>query len=129
MKHPIQPLALDTHGVLRFKPNKIVQFLLETARKSNVDLNTIACMSFTKEDHEQLAQLIGYSLGGFGDLSYVSDETYNAAERMYNNKVPELEARDTELRTLLHTIREQLRAPISLLYSIHPDDLNNHVEL
>ncbi|HEY9661654.1 MAG TPA: hypothetical protein V6C65_24625, partial [Allocoleopsis sp.] len=32
----------------------------------------------------QFAQLIGYSLSGFGDLSYVSDETYAAASSMAN---------------------------------------------
>jgi len=30
---------------------------------------------FSQEDREQFAQLIGYSLSGFGELSYVSDET------------------------------------------------------
>lgn len=32
------------------------------------------------EDREQFAQLIGYSLSGFADLSYVSNKTYNAAD-------------------------------------------------
>ncbi len=38
-------------------------------------------MGFSDEDREQFAQLIGYSLNGFGELSYVSEETYEAAER------------------------------------------------
>ena len=74
--HPTQPLELDNHGTLRFKENKIVSFLLNAGP---FDLNQLALMSFTNEDREQLAQLIGYSLSGFGDLSYVSDETYERA--------------------------------------------------
>lgn len=75
--HPIQPLALDEHGVMRFKANAIVRFLLDAGP---FDMNQLACMPFAKEDREQFAQLIGYSLAGFGDLSYVTDETYERAE-------------------------------------------------
>ena len=75
-QHPIQPLEKDPNGVLRFKENKIVRFLLDNG---GYDMNQIATMSFSKEDREQFAQLIGYSLCGFGDLSYVSDETYERA--------------------------------------------------
>jgi hypothetical protein len=80
MKHPVQKTAVDEHGVLRFVDNKIVRYLLEAGP---FDLNFIA-VEFSdeeyREDHEQLAQLIGYSLCGFGDLSYVSDEAYAEAE-------------------------------------------------
>ena len=77
MRHPIQPLEKYNLGTLRFKKNKIVDFLLEFGP---YDLNKLATMDFTDEDREQLAQLIGYSLSGFGKLSYVSDETYELAE-------------------------------------------------
>lgn len=77
-KHPIQPLETDAQGVIRFKANAIVQFLLETGP---YDLNDIASRSFSIEDQEQFAQLIGYSLSGFGDLHYVRNETWNAAAR------------------------------------------------
>jgi hypothetical protein len=80
-KHPIQPLYVDGDGVTRFKGNAIVRMLLETARSAGVDLNTLAGMPFSNEDREQFAQLIGYSLGGFGELSYVSEETYTRAEK------------------------------------------------
>ena len=36
-------------------------------------------MHFTAEDREQFAQLIGYSMSDFGELSYVTDRTYMAA--------------------------------------------------
>jgi hypothetical protein len=76
MKHPIQPLIKDIHGRLRFKENRIVTFLLENGW---YDMNSLAKEDFSQEDREQFAQLIGYSLDGFGTLSYVSDETYLAA--------------------------------------------------
>lgn len=76
-KHPIQPLYND-NGVLRFHANKIVKFLLDAGP---FDLNQLALMEFTDSDREQFAQLIGYSLSGFGELPYVSDATYKRAER------------------------------------------------
>ena len=75
---PIQPLYKDKAGTVRFRANKIVQFLLDAGP---FDLNQLAVMPFNKADREQFAQLIGYSLSGFGELSYVSDETYKRAER------------------------------------------------
>lgn len=76
MKHPVQPLETDSSGVLRFKKNAIVRFLLDAGP---FDMNQLALMPFSQEDREQFAQLIGYSLSGFGELSYVSDETYERA--------------------------------------------------
>lgn len=78
-KHPIQPLYYDKDGTLRFKKNEIVAFLLDAGP---FDMNKIALMPWSDEDREQFAQLIGYSLGGFGELSYVSGETYERAESM-----------------------------------------------
>lgn len=75
-KHPIQPLEKDKHGTTRFKANAIVRLLLDDGK---YDMNRLAMLPFSDEDREQFAQLIGYSLSGFGDLSYVSDETYEKA--------------------------------------------------
>ena len=83
MKQPIQPLALDEHGVLRFKGNALVRYILDNG---GIDMNDLAVIDFPQEDQEQFAQLIGYSLCGFGELSYVSDETYYAAEKMFEAK-------------------------------------------
>lgn len=71
-RHPMQPLVEDEQGTLRFKKNKIVRFLLDAGP---FDLGQLALMPFDDEDREQFAQLIGYSLSGFGGLDYVSDET------------------------------------------------------
>jgi hypothetical protein len=77
--HPTQPVALDADGVLRFKQNTIVRDLLDVASAHGLDLNEIARRQYCDEDRVQLAQLIGYSVSGFGELSYVSDEAYARA--------------------------------------------------
>jgi hypothetical protein len=73
--HPFQPLITSPAGVVRFKSNSIVSFLLY---RGKFDMNDLAVMQFSDEDRSQFAQLIGYSLSGFGELNYVSDKTYNA---------------------------------------------------
>lgn len=77
-QHPIQPLYLDRHKVIRFHENKIVSFLARDR------LNELAAMNcFSREDWQQLAQLIGYSLSGYGELSYVTDKAYERAAQTY----------------------------------------------
>ena len=79
MKHPIQMLKEDDHGVVRFVDNPIVRYLLDNGP---FDMNHLA-VAFSapeyREDAEQFAQLIGYSLSGFSELSYVSDEAFEMA--------------------------------------------------
>jgi hypothetical protein len=80
LPHPLQPLGKDFNGILRFKGNKIIEWLHD---KGNIDLNQIATVDFPDEDRMQLAQLIGYSLSGYGDLSYVTDENWQRARASY----------------------------------------------
>lgn len=98
-KHPIQPLEKDQQGVLRFKRNHIVCHLLE---KGSINMNDLACLDFSNEDREQFAQLIGYSLGGFADLSYVSVETWCAAKKE-EARIETLVGITEELRAILLT--------------------------
>lgn len=77
-KHPMQPVVLDRSGVARFRVNNIVRFLLDAGP---YDLNKLALMPWSDEDREQFAQLIGYSVSGFGELGYTSDEVYDKAEK------------------------------------------------
>lgn len=76
-KHPQQPVEKDDQGVIRFKKNHIVDFLLRSGR---FDLNLLALMPFSNEDRTQFAQLIGYSVSGFGELSYVPSEDVDRAD-------------------------------------------------
>lgn len=75
-KNPIQPIYFDHNGVARFKSNKIVEYLLLRAKEVGVDLNHLACLDFSQDDEEQFAQLHGYSLDGWSELSYISEGTF-----------------------------------------------------
>jgi hypothetical protein len=57
--------------------NAIVKYLLDTHPKEN--MNSLALLPFSKKDRVQFAQLIGYSICGFGELPYVSDKAYEEA--------------------------------------------------
>lgn len=78
-RHPMQPIVVDEMGVHRFKRNALVCFLLDFAKERGLTLNDLACLPFEDEDREQLAQLMGYSVCGFCDLSYVGEEVKDVA--------------------------------------------------
>ena len=119
-KHPIQPLEKDASGVIRFKENKIVRHLLD---HGGIDLNAIAMIGFPQEDEEQFAQLIGYSLGGFEELSYASDQVCRAARIMAESGTSEQWARIAALEESMYKIKEGLRAAACEAFNRHPDDL------
>lgn len=79
MSYPMQQIVEDSHGVLRFEKNPIIDWLCTV--KS--DMNEIAI--FVQENNieekywRQIAQLVGYSISGYGTLSYVDDESYDSA--------------------------------------------------
>lgn len=79
----MQPIEIDNHGVARFKANRIVCFLLDSGP---FDMNILARMNFSDEDRQQFAQLIGYSVSGFGDLSYADPKAVSKAD----NKVEKM---------------------------------------
>lgn len=74
-------------GVLRFLENRIIRKLCDDGK---IDLNEIA-KEFLNEkynqDHQQLAQLLGYSLSEYLDLSYVNEDSrhWAAMDREYDN--------------------------------------------
>lgn len=119
MKNPIQPLYTDEHGTLRFKPNAIVMWLKEQGR---FNMNELAAIDCSQSDREQFAMLIGYSLGGFSSLSYVSDDTYNAAQLMSEGKTQE-QALIESLQKEINDLRKSLVEPMARLFGKHPDDL------
>lgn len=121
MTQPIQPLIEDEHGVIRFKPNAIVQHLLENG---GIDLNQIAMLDFSREDREQFAQLIGYSWSGACDLGYVTDEVLDAAEAMRKSGASEAECRTAALRAQIDQAKSSMREGVAQLFGVHPDDLS-----
>ena len=119
----IQPILEDEHGTLRFRENKIVSVLLEFFRGKGMGMNELSCMNFSREDWVQFAQLIGYSVGGWEELSYVSNEDRRAVERIIEKGESGEQVKINSLSEQLENLKEQLRKPISELYDIHPDDL------
>lgn len=79
-KHPMQPVEIAKDGIIRFKQNKLVRKLVD-----QYGLNDLA-VAIPSEDYaddwNQLAQLIGYSVSGFGDLSYADPEIVAKADEM-----------------------------------------------
>lgn len=119
MRNPIQPI-LEVDGRPRFKANAIVEKLLDAAP---IDMNDIAAMDFSREDREQFAQLIGYSLGGFSELGYVTDATLAAATAMYEAGADERDARIAHLEGEIEALKDGIRGPMARLFNVHPDDL------
>jgi hypothetical protein len=79
---PMQPIVFAERGVIRFKQNAIVRHLLDYASSRGCSLNELARMDFSDDDRMQLAQLIGYSVSGYGDLSYASRESVERADEI-----------------------------------------------
>lgn len=73
---PMQPI-IWVGDVIRFQENRIVRKLLD---EGGINLNHIACWDVSCEERAQFAQLIGYSVSGFGDLGYASDEVVEDAD-------------------------------------------------
>lgn len=122
-RQPMQPLEYDQNDVSRFKSNAIVRHLLDNG---GIDMNDLAMVSpeFPQEDWEQFAQLIGYSLSGFGELSYVRDDTYDTASKMQRSGVDEKTARINMLEQKLRDTRRHVKSLATGLFRIHSDDLS-----
>jgi len=54
-----------------------------------LDLNALVMMKFPQEDREQFAQLMGYSICGYHELSYVSDDSAAEASLAAKKVMPE----------------------------------------
>ena len=79
-KMPMQPVVVLDDGVSRFRVNPIVRFLLDAGP---FDLNQVADLpGVTPEERSQFAQLIGYSVSGFGELSFADPEHVAQADKI-----------------------------------------------
>ena len=105
--HPMQPICVDGEGVVRFRENAIIRYIVDHAadvvhpgapatdpntgrpyHKGKLDLGKLMEMDFPQEDREQFAQLMGYSIVGYHELSYVSDESCAEASVRADQAVP-----------------------------------------
>lgn len=60
------------------KQNEIVRYLLDAGP---FDMNQLAALPFSQDDRNQFAQLIGYSVDGFAELSYADPARVEWADR------------------------------------------------
>lgn len=119
MKHPIQPFGDDGKGVLRFKGNKVVQYLLDNG---GLDLNDLARAGrdLPKDDWEQFHQLIGYSVSGIPGLTL---ETRSAVDQMEEGVMDWRDARIKALEEIIEDFRRAARPLATAVFDVHPDDL------
>lgn len=113
---PMQPVETDASGVLRFRENKIVRYLLDNG---GIDLNDLARIEFPREDRDQFAQLIGYSVSA----APISRDLANAADTVASEGTDTDRARIVFLESELRSIRRAFKNPVADLFNIHPDDL------
>jgi hypothetical protein len=76
---PMQPIYLDDDGTPRFKNNAMIRKLLDEKFFSLEDVAAI-WENVPVEDVEQFWQLLGYSISGYSDLSFVRTETIAEAD-------------------------------------------------
>jgi len=75
----MRPMRRDPDGTLRFVGNAVVMHLLDAACDRGYNLNHLLRSAFPQADLEEFYQLIGYSLGGYHELSLVSDNSAKQA--------------------------------------------------
>lgn len=114
----MQPVVRADSGVARFKSNAIVHWMLAFGRMGlPFDLNAILSEEFSTEDLEQLVQLLGYSLQGFEELSFVRQESVFKA-RAGESNLEEREQTITQLEQRLSSA-ERLAVGLAELVARH----------
>ena len=79
MKHPMQPIHRDSAGVVRFVENRIVRHVLA---ESHLTLDDLFSLGYDPEDYEQVIQLVGFSVSGFGDMPHVNPNSVAIADKI-----------------------------------------------
>jgi len=115
-----QPLYTDNRGILRFKENDVILYLLH---KSGITIEQVASLPFSNEDKIQFVQLIGIDIVAFEFLPFVTSDLFNAYMIMNSDSTSSEESRIRSLEIELSALRAMLREPISRLYDIDPDIL------
>jgi hypothetical protein len=116
----MQPIYVDAMGTKRFSMNRIVRFLLD---HGPYDINDLAAMPFSNADLRQFAQLIGYSVSGYSELSYGGCKEEVLSTKILDDNVSHLEAENAELKRKLAAVTDSARVMMTELFRIHADDL------
>ena len=107
--HPMQPVYLDDGRTVRFRENAIVRYIVDHAgdlvhpgaatidpatgrpyHQGRLDLSKLTDLDFPQEDREQFAQLMGYTITGYHELSYVSDASCEEASALAEQVLPDV---------------------------------------
>lgn len=76
---PMQPIAIDEEGVARFRKNDVVDWLA-----TKIDLDCVATAAhrfgFDPYDVAQFWQMLGYSISGYGELSFIPKSVVRKAD-------------------------------------------------
>lgn len=87
----MQPVVLDDDGVVRFKVNRVVRWMSDRLKERGIGLNEIFIAhdprGDDRDDYQQLMQLIGYSVSGYGDLSTSDPEIVRAADQLAHDLI------------------------------------------
>ena len=82
----MRPLV-DVNGVIRFKQNAVIGWLF---KQGHLNLNRIPVDELPLEDVEEFWQMLGYSVSGYSELSFIRPETVaevdEAAEVILRNR-------------------------------------------
>lgn len=124
MKQLYQPIT-TVDGVNRFVSNALVRHLLEAAKSGRTcGMNELFEVPCSIEDRRQFAQLIGYSLSGYGELPYVDDEEYRTVYHLRDNpEVHPAEAKLVCIEEKLKSVKNALAEGVAELYEIAIEDL------
>jgi NTP pyrophosphatase (non-canonical NTP hydrolase) len=79
-KHQIYGRGFDIENAAE-EIGDVMWFCALASECLGIDLNEIARANLPADDLTQFAQLLGYSVSGFGDLSYVSEHDIRVADR------------------------------------------------
>jgi hypothetical protein len=129
-KNPMQPIVIDSKNVVRFKQNEIVRAAYEVSKAHAFGLNEVAMRNFTQDDQKQFAQLLGYSVSGYGDLPYVDKVSVECADQqvaLLLSGTPVVSEQEMELQVLRdenRRLKAAIRNAAVEAFSIHPDDLH-----
>jgi hypothetical protein len=130
-KNPMQPILKNSDGCIQFKTNEIVHAVYEVSKAHAFGLNEIAMNNFTKDDRKQFAQLLGYSVSGYGDLPYVDKVSVECADQqvaLLLSEAPFISEQEMELQVLRdenRRLKAAIRNAAVEAFSIHPSDLHD----
>ena len=123
---PMQPIVRDEDGTMRFRKNKLVRYLLD---RGPHDLNYLAMLpDVPREDWEQFAQLIGYSVSGFGDLDYASEDQTDRADLIVETMLKREREEAAEMAPMEAEAIGKRVEDLAVLYSITPTEALSALE-